>query len=125
MIHEEKPTLEDALQHFGVKGMHWGVIRNRSSYGQAKAAERQAIRDRKPSRVIARKVTEIVSDPRSAVTFGATAAIGTAFLHSPSGKAVMKTSMKKAGKVAATNKDVQRTVFKVLKGGVKIYLKVR
>lgn len=25
MIHEEKPSLEETLEHHGIKGMHWGV----------------------------------------------------------------------------------------------------
>lgn len=120
----EKPPL-DALTHHGIKGMHWGVRISRPNYGQAKAVERQQARDRKPHRVVARKVTEISSDPRSALTFGTTAAVGVAFLHSPTGKAVMKTSLSKAGRVAATNKNVQRTTFKILKGGVKLYIKAR
>lgn len=126
MIHDEKPSLEETLEHHGIKGMHWGVrIRGRSAYGEAKAAERQQARDKQFHRVVARKTNEIVSDPRSAITFGTTAAVGVAFMHSTPGKAVMKTSLKKAGTVAATNKDVQRTVFKILKGGIKLYIKAR
>lgn len=30
---EEKPSLEDALEHYGVKGMHWGVRKKRDSGG--------------------------------------------------------------------------------------------
>lgn len=38
MLHEEKPTLEDALQHYGVAGMKWGVTRQVARGGQIRSA---------------------------------------------------------------------------------------
>lgn len=42
MLHEEKPSLDDlTVQHFGIKGMHWG-IRKGYSGGQIRTARRSA-----------------------------------------------------------------------------------
>lgn len=31
MLHEQKPSLEEAIEHYGVKGMKWGVRKDGSS----------------------------------------------------------------------------------------------
>lgn len=36
MIHKEKPSLEEAIEHFGVKGMRWGVRRSDAQLAKAK-----------------------------------------------------------------------------------------
>lgn len=46
MLHEQKPSLEEALEHYGVKGMKWGV--RRSEHELAKARIRDG--GSKPSR---------------------------------------------------------------------------
>lgn len=46
MLHEEKPELnEDLIEHYGVKGMHWGV-RNRVTGGQIHTARRSVAKSR-------------------------------------------------------------------------------
>jgi len=118
---DEKPSFE----HHGVKGMHWGVrTRTQSSYGEAKAREKERVASLKPSRVISRKISEVTGDPRSAVTFASVAAVGVAFTQSPQAKAAMKISMSNVGK-AAGNRNVQRITFKALKGAGKLYMKTR
>lgn len=38
MLHEEKPTLDDALKHYGVLGMKWGVTRQVATGSQIRSA---------------------------------------------------------------------------------------
>lgn len=46
MLHEEKPTLENALQHYGVLGMKWGVTRQRASGSGIRAARTNVARQK-------------------------------------------------------------------------------
>lgn len=44
MLHQEKPPLDElVIEHFGVRGMHWG-IRKHESGGQIRVARRSAAR---------------------------------------------------------------------------------
>lgn len=46
MLHDEKPELNaDTLEHFGVKGMRWGV-RNKKTAGQIRTARRNVAKAR-------------------------------------------------------------------------------
>jgi hypothetical protein len=46
MLHDEKMSLEDALEHHGVKGMKWGTRRSYPSRSQIKSARLNVQRDR-------------------------------------------------------------------------------
>lgn len=122
---DDKPSLEEALEHYGVLGMRWGVrTRTRSAYGEAKAKERQRKAARRPDRVVGRQITSFASDPRSAVTVAGIIAVGVAYSQSPHAQAAMRASMSNVGKVAS-NKTAQRAVVKVLKGAGKVYIRAR
>lgn len=41
MLHEEKPSLEDTIQHYGVLGMRWG-IRKHATGGEVRLARKSA-----------------------------------------------------------------------------------
>lgn len=46
MLHDDKPVLdENLLEHFGVKGMRWGV-RNKKTAGQIRTARRKVAKAR-------------------------------------------------------------------------------
>jgi hypothetical protein len=46
MLHDDKMSLEDALEHHGVKGMKWGTRRSYPSRSQIKSARLNVQRDR-------------------------------------------------------------------------------
>lgn len=120
MLHEEKPSL-DELVHFGVKGMHWGVrSRTRSAYGEAKAKQHELAVASRPARVAARKVTEVVGDPRSAVTFATTIGLGVLLIKSPGARSMMKTSVTGVAKAANTKRG-RKVTLQILKGAGHVY----
>lgn len=45
MFHDEKPSLEKTLKHFGVKGMHWGVIKKEETTNRSSNRQRKSVSD--------------------------------------------------------------------------------
>lgn len=42
MSYEEKPSLDEALMHFGVKGMKWGQHKSQASVSPSQRAQRRS-----------------------------------------------------------------------------------
>jgi len=58
MLYEEKPTLNNAMIHYGVLGMKWGVTRQQARGGDIRAARARLVLERQKVKQAKRKVSE-------------------------------------------------------------------